>query len=90
MCKDGELYNFDSIIMSTGFRAQVEELAPAAKDSLDVHGMPTSPIGRGACRGLYFVGFNNYAPGGTLGIIRGEAEQVAEHLAQARAAGKVA
>jgi cation diffusion facilitator CzcD-associated flavoprotein CzcO len=86
MCKDGEVYLFDAIIMATGFRAKVEDLVPAAKDSLDAQGLPASPVGRGSCRGLYFVGFNNYAPGGTLGIIRGEAEEVANHIAQGRLA----
>lgn len=82
MARDGELYLFDALLLATGFRAQLEELIPAVKQQLDPRGLPPSPIGSGTTQGAYFIGFNNYAPGGTLGIIRDEVVQVADHLAR--------
>jgi cation diffusion facilitator CzcD-associated flavoprotein CzcO len=77
---NGEEANFDVVILATGFRAQLNDWLMVDPTYFDERGLPKSPIGSGPYQGLYFLGYNNYAPGGGLGIIRQDAPKVVEHL----------
>jgi len=43
-------------------------------------GLPSQAVFDSTHEGLYFVGFNNYVPGGALGVINSESEEVVNHL----------
>lgn len=72
--------HIDQIILATGYRAGIEEILPAIKDHMDDNGLPRGPIGEGALRGLYFVGYDNYKLGGIIGTIYTDSETVTNHL----------
>jgi indole-3-pyruvate monooxygenase len=78
---DGSEQAFDSVILATGYEAQIGNLFPGAKPELDVNGMPLQVVGRGAMRGVYFVGFDIRQPGGLLRAIGAQARQVAQAIA---------
>lgn len=78
--KNGQEVGFDSIILATGYRAELEDFIPGVESILDEYGAPASPIPGNDFEGLYFVGFDNYTAGGILGNILRESEQVAESI----------
>lgn len=67
---NGEELPFDAVILATGFRASLSEWLNLDAVHFDQRQLPRKPIGSGPYAGLYFLGYNNYAPGGGLGIIR--------------------
>lgn len=79
---DGDEQAFDAVVLATGFQANIHDWLMLDPDRFDERGLPKSPIGTGEMEGLYFLGYNNYAPGGGLGIIRQDAPVVVEHLAK--------
>jgi cation diffusion facilitator CzcD-associated flavoprotein CzcO len=76
---------FDSVILATGYQAQVERLFPATAIELDRNGMPVNTIGSGDLAGIYFVGFQLRQPGGLLRTIAAQAVQVAEAISRSSA-----
>jgi cation diffusion facilitator CzcD-associated flavoprotein CzcO len=72
---------FDAVVMATGFRAQLDEWLDLDDRYFDQRNLPREVIGQGPYEGLYFLGYNNYAPGGGLGIIRTDVKTVVEALA---------
>ncbi len=83
---DGSERALDAVILATGYEAQVAKLFPGDKPELDANGMPLHVVGRGAMRGVYFVGFDIRQPGGLLRAIAGQAQHVARAIASARPA----
>lgn len=88
---NGERQTFDSVIFATGYRAKLDELLGATEGLCDAQGLPKSIIGSDAYEGLYFVGFDNYSPGGGLSIIRRDSVLVAQYISErmARSQGAV-
>ena len=80
---DGTEEPFDTVILATGYEAQLQHLFPATPLATDANGMPLDVIGQGALAGVYFVGFDIRQPGGLLRAISAQAQRVA----QATAAG---
>jgi cation diffusion facilitator CzcD-associated flavoprotein CzcO len=79
---DGQEAEFDAVILATGYRAQLEDFLTPAEGFFNADGLPADCIGSGPYAGLYFLGFDNYKPGGILGIIYQESERIAHALAQ--------
>ncbi len=77
---NGKSYEMDALICATGYQSGISRLIPEIKSYLDRYGNPKFPIGTGRWSGLYFLGFNNFRPGGVLGIINEDSEQIAKHI----------
>ena len=67
---DGTSESFDSIILATGYKANIQDFLNEMSGLLDKNGLPTEKIGIGKRKGLYFLGFDNYKLGGILGTIQ--------------------
>lgn len=80
---NGRRYTFDAIILATGYRARVQDFLPETDGLLDEYEVPNCCIGEGRYQNLYFLGFDNYSPGGILGAIYRDSQLIAEHLADA-------
>lgn len=78
--EDGTEEPFDAVILATGYRAQLEDFLPFTDGLFDQYGIPKEVVGKGKYKGLYFLGFDNYKPGGGLGVIRQDSEVVAEAI----------
>lgn len=78
---NGKEEAFDAIVMATGFRAQLNEWLELDDQYFDQRGLPRQAVGKGPYEGLYFLGYNNYAPGGGLGIIRTDSKAIVEEVA---------
>jgi cation diffusion facilitator CzcD-associated flavoprotein CzcO len=78
---NGEEHALDAVILATGYRPKLEELIAGADDLCDENGVPRYTIGEGKYEGLHFLGFDNYTPGGILGVIVRDSAIIAEHLA---------
>ena len=81
---DGSEERLDAVVLATGYRAGVQDFFPASQTAFDANGYPASWRGTGALEGAYFVGFNNYEPGGVLGSIVRESGLVADLIATSR------
>ena len=77
---DGSLEEFDAVIVCTGYRSGIEDIFPAASRHCDKFGNPAVVIGRDSIEGAYFIGFDNYRPGGILGIINTDSKKIADHI----------
>ncbi len=77
---NGEEQAMDAVILATGYRPKLEELIEDADDLCDENGVPHYTIGAGKYEGLHFLGFDNYTPGGILGVIVRDSGIIAEHL----------
>lgn len=73
---NGEYIEFDSIVLATGYRPQVEKFVERGDELLDKYHCPKGPVGEGYHDGLYFVGFDNYKLGGILGTIYTDSETI--------------
>lgn len=78
--QDGSQLSFDAVILATGYRPRLYEFLPGAENIIDQAGIPEKVIGEGDFAGIYFIGFDNYTPGGILGVINRDTEIVAEEL----------
>jgi len=77
---DGMERPFDAIILATGYQPRVEDLLGDVSGLLDRNGAPADVVGTGPYQGLFFTGFNNYQPGGILGTVVQESEQIVERI----------
>lgn len=80
---DGASATFDSVVLATGYRADVQSLFPRTTLELDADGLPRTLLGGGAAQGLAFVGFDIRQPGGLLRTIALQAGEVASAFAAA-------
>lgn len=71
---------FDSIILATGYKANIEAFIERADELLDKYNCPKSPIARGFHEGLFFVGFDNYKLGGILGTIYTDSKVIVDKI----------
>ena len=72
----------DSVILATGYLADLEHFIPGVSDHLDDHGLPKSPIAHGALEKMYFIGFDNYKLGGILGTIKDDSQLIVDQIIQ--------
>lgn len=77
---NGETQSFDLVILATGYYAQIDDFMDDAAEFVNKDGLPSQAVFDSTHEGLYFVGFNNYVPGGALGVINSESEEVVNHL----------
>ena len=77
-----EYYEFDKVILATGYRANVESFVERGEELLDKYQCPKGPIADGFHDGLYFVGFDNYKLGGILGTIHTDSEVIVDNIKQ--------
>lgn len=77
---DGTSSLYELIILATGYQPVLDELLEDGTELLNDHGVPTNSIGQGKCRGLYFVGFDQYKMGGILGTIREDSKTVVDDI----------
>jgi len=78
---DGMQLPFDAVVLGTGYQSQLQDFIEYTNGLLDANGLPRCVIGEGEFQGLYFVGFDNYTPGGILGVITRDSEVVANAIA---------
>jgi len=78
--QDGSFQPLDVILLATGYRPHLPDLIPGIEEVLDEHGCPQDPEGKGSFQGLFFVGFDNYKPGGILGAINRDAPWVVDRI----------
>lgn len=83
---NGEKHSFDTVILATGYRPRLEEIIEDAEDLSDENGVPHYIVGEGKYEGLYFLGFDNYTPGGILGVVNRDSEIIAKAIALSRKA----
>ena len=76
----GEKMAFDSVILATGYRPNLDEFIENVEPMLDRYQLPKQPIGDKGYEGLYFVGFDNYKLSGLHGTIFNDYETVAEKI----------
>ncbi len=79
--ENGDQVELDAVILATGYRARVKDFLPYTDRLLDQYGVPKSCIGEGKYEGLYFLGFDNYKPGGGLGVIHEDSKPIVAHIA---------
>lgn len=77
---NGEEHDFDSIILATGYRAQLNDFVEDINGFLDQYQVPKQPVGEGKYKGLYFVGFDNYKLGGILGTIYNDSATITQDI----------
>jgi hypothetical protein len=78
--KNGKIENFDAIILATGYKSKLEEFIPNIHLFLDNYGNPKHEIGLGENKNIYFLGFDNFKPGGILGAINVGSETILKDL----------
>lgn len=74
--KNGQIEDFDAVILATGYRAKIEDFLENSDSLLDANRLPKQVVGTGDHQGLFFVGFDNYKLGGLLGTIFTDSEVV--------------
>lgn len=79
--KNGEDHDFDTILLATGYRAQLDDFVENVDGLLDKYLVPKAPVGKGDHKGLYFVGFDNYKLGGILGTIYTDSGLIVDDIA---------
>lgn len=77
---NGAVEAYDSIILATGYRAQIEDFFPLAATIRDSNGLPSLKIGEGSLANVYFLGFDNYKLGGILGTIYQDSALIADQI----------
>jgi len=81
--KDGSLYQFDTIILATGYRPRLDTFLELDKGLLDKDGRPRNRSCITDIPGLYFCGFT-VSSGGILNAIGEEALQICQHIINAK------
>lgn len=78
---DGQRLPFDSVIFCTGYKPFLEEFLPEdISGQLDDKGNPKGIAAKAPLDGLYFNGFDNYTPGGILGVINRDSALIVEQI----------
>lgn len=75
---DGQIGEFDHVILATGYRPGLDRILGDGLPLPDPERPPV--VGGRSWEGLYFVGFDNHRSGGILGTIFEESEQVVDHI----------
>ncbi|MCI5080698.1 MAG: NAD(P)/FAD-dependent oxidoreductase [Saprospiraceae bacterium] len=86
--KNGEELPFDAIILATGYRPGIQDYFEHTDQLLDENEAPRQLIGKGDFENVYFIGYDNYTPGGILGVINRDSAIIAEHISAVLAFAK--
>jgi cation diffusion facilitator CzcD-associated flavoprotein CzcO len=78
--EDGTEQSFDSVILATGYKANITKIIEGGESLLDTQGWPKFVVCEKEHQGLFFIGFDNYTPGGILGVINRDAKIIQEVL----------
>lgn len=76
---DGREGRYDTLILATGYRPMLDDLLPRGQEALDEKGLPRRVS---AEDGLFFVGFDNHRPGGVLGTVVEESDEVVDRISR--------
>lgn len=68
--EDGGEEDFDTILLATGYRADIHDFLSECDGLFDKNGLPKEKTGKGKRKNMYFLGFDNYKLGGILGTIQ--------------------
>ena len=82
LLKSEDQIKVDSVILATGYTANLDQLIERGSELLDQFQAPKSSISDGYHQGLYFVGFDNYKTGGILGTIYTDSAKVCEAISK--------
>ena len=77
---DGTEAAFDTLIVATGHRSNIQAMFPQNQVDVDRHGLRTAVVGSGAPAGVHVVGFDTCQPGGLLLTIGRQAKLVADAI----------
>lgn len=73
---DGISEQYDVLLLATGYTASLKDFI-VAKDSLFIeYGEPAKKVAVEEEQGLYFLGYEKYTYGGTLGTLKAESEMI--------------
>ncbi len=78
--KDGREIEIHDVILCTGYKSRLDEFIPGIDPMLDRYDNPSSPIGKGDFDNMYFLGFDNFKPGGILGAIHEDSKVILDDL----------
>jgi cation diffusion facilitator CzcD-associated flavoprotein CzcO len=78
--KDGREIEIHDVILCTGYRSRLDDFIPGIAPMLDRYDNPFSPIGKGDFEQMYFLGFDNFKPGGILGAIHEDSKVILDDL----------
>jgi cation diffusion facilitator CzcD-associated flavoprotein CzcO len=71
---------YDVLLLATGYTASLKDFI-LAKDSLFIeNGEPAKKLAHDEEEGLYFLGFEKYTYGGTLGTLKAESELILKNI----------
>lgn len=77
---DGITDQFDVLLMATGYTASTNDFLKTDADTFIEKGEPRVKIGVDANVGLYFIGYDKYTYGGTLGTLKAESEMILNEI----------
>ena len=80
--KGGSQLKVDTVILATGYRAQMHDFLENREGLLDENDIPNVPVATGQHQGLFFVGFDVYKLGGILGTIYVDSKRVVDAIAR--------
>lgn len=80
--EDGTVMAFDTILLATGYKANITKIIEGSEQLLDAFGWPKFVVPDGDHKGLFFIGFDNYTAGGILGVINRDARIIQKAIAQ--------
>ena len=79
--ESGQKGDYDCVILCTGYKANLMQLIEGSNEMVDHQNWPKFVVGEGKHEGIYFIGYDNYTPGGILGVINRDSAIIANHIA---------
>jgi hypothetical protein len=74
--------HYDVLLLATGYTASLKDFI-VAKDSLFIeNGEPAKKVANDEEQGLYFLGYEKYTYGGTLGTLKEESQMLLDEILQ--------
>ncbi len=78
---NGEMHEYDAVLLATGYKPRIDEFLKNAGEVMDESGYPIPPAGESKWPGLYFLGYVN-PPTGLLRQSGIDAKRVAADIAR--------
>ena len=79
--ESGQRHAYDSVILCTGYKASLMQLIEGSEAMVDHQNWPKFVVGEDQHEGIYFIGYDNYTPGGILGVINRDSAIIADYIA---------
>ncbi|MEZ4288788.1 MAG: NAD(P)/FAD-dependent oxidoreductase [Polyangiales bacterium] len=76
---DGRRFDFDAVVLATGYDATIEEFMPEAASLIDERGYPKLHDTQSSFPGPYFIGFGN-PPTGQIHAINRQSQRIAKEI----------